>query len=304
MGELPVLKTEKLVVLFADVTRSTQMYESLGDTLALQRIGECFSVLVKITEENNGRVIKTIGDEMMVTFLSADAAVLAAASIQETVTRKFTQDNPKIRLRIGLHCGKVVVVEGDVFGSTVNIAARLVKLANPGQILTTGATISAVSTDLGSRTRLIGRFPITGNGEMTRVYEVLLSEAQRDPELTVPSEDNLILELPYLLRLRHREKEIRFYEEGRTVLMGRDSGHELVIDEALVSRNHASIEYSHGKFMLEDHSTNGTFVLTNEGETIHVHREKFLLQGTGQISLGREPTDNLTELVQFSLHKV
>ena len=134
------------------------MYESLGDTLALRRIGRCFSVLAEIAEENDGRVIKTIGDEIMVTFPSADAAVLTATSIQKTMTRESAQDSPKIQLSTGLHYGQVLMEESDVFGGTVNIAARLVNLANPGQILTTGATIGAVATDLSSR-RLRGRNP-------------------------------------------------------------------------------------------------------------------------------------------------
>lgn len=295
------MKTEMLGILFTDVSNSTQTYDTLGDTLALQRTDQCFSVLSKIAEENHGTVIKTTGDKTMITFLNADAALLAATSIQETVTREFAQDSPKIQLKIGLHYGEVVMDKNDVFGSTVNIAARLVDLANPGQILTTGETSGVVFKDPGSRTLLIGRFPIRGNQEMTRVYEVLLSEVQGNPQLSASSGDNLP---PLYLLLRHREKKIRFHEVGRTVSMGRDPGHELVIPDDLTSRNHASIECSHDRFMLEDHSTNGTYVLTDEGETIHLHREKFLLQGTGQMSLGRKPTDNLTELVQFDLRKV
>lgn len=299
------MRTETLAVLFADISSSAQLYDSLGDTVALQKIGGSISVLAELVAENHGKVIKTIGDEIMSTFPGADTAVLAAAAMQETVTKTFPQGGTEIQFCIGVHYGQVVVEEDDVFGDTVNIAARLVKLANPGQILTTRATIDVLPTDLSSRTRHLGSFPIQGKREMMKVYEVLPSEARRDPELTLASADNLKLEMPnFYLLLRHREKEIRLHEEGRTILMGRDPGHELVIDDQLASRNHASIEYSHGKFVLEDHSTNGTFVLTHEGETLHLHREKFLLRGKGQISLGREPTDNPTELVQFDLHKV
>ena len=86
-------------------------------------------------------------------------------------------------------------------------------------------------------------------------------------------------------------------------MLGRDPGHELSVDSKLASRNHAQIEYSNGKFVLSDHSTNGTFVLTGEDETIHLHRETFLLQGSGQISLGEDFAENPAELVQFYLQQ-
>ncbi|MCH8820587.1 MAG: FHA domain-containing protein [Acidobacteria bacterium] len=106
----------------------------------------------------------------------------------------------------------------------------------------------------------------------------------------------------YLL-LRHGQKEWTLHEEGQSVLMGRDPDHELTVENKLASRNHAEIEYTNGKFVLSDHSTNGTFILTGEGETIHLHRETFLLQGNGQISLGQDFSDNPAELVQYYLRQ-
>ena len=294
------MKTEMLGVLFTDVSKNAPLDNSLGDTLDLDRIGKCFAVITRIAEKNKGKVIKTMGDEIVLTFLSADAALSAATSIQETVIREVAQGSPDIQLKIGLHYGEVVLDNGDAFGTTINTAERLVNLANPGQILTTEATTRAATNGIGSRTLLIGKFPIRGNQEMTTVYEVLLSEAQRDPETTVALADNL---LPHCLLFRHRDQEIRFHEEGRIVSMGRDPSHDLVLSDDLTSRNHASIEYSQDRFLLEDHSTNGTFLFTDENGVIHLHQEKCLLQGTGQISLGREPSDNPTELIQFDLRQ-
>ncbi len=294
------MKTEILGVLFTDVSKSAPLEDSLGDTLDLDRIGECFTVITRIAEENNGKVIKTLGDEIMLTFQNADSALLAATSIQETVTRAFAKESPDIQLKIGLHYGEVVVDNGDVFGTTINTAERLVNLATPGQILTTEATTNAATNGIGSRTLLIGKFPIRGNQEMTRVYEVLLSNGKGDPEATLPLANNLP---PGCLLLRHRDQEVRFHEEGRIVSMGRDPRLDLVLSDDLTSRNHASIECSNDRFLLEDHSTNGTFLFTDEDEVIHLHQEKCLLQGSGQISLGREPTENPTELIQFDLRQ-
>jgi len=299
------LKTETLAVLFADISRSTQLYDSLGDTVALQTIGRCISSLAQVITENSGTVIKTIGDEIMGTFPGVDGAVLAAAGIQEAVAAEFPEESNHLLFRIGLHFGETVKKEGDVFGDTVNVAARLVKLANPGQILTSEATVQSLATDLSSRVRLLGTFPIKGKQEMLKVYEILLSETHKDPELTLAPEHSPTLEMPqvYLL-LQHHDKEILLHESGDIIQMGRDPAHKLVINDKMASRNHAQVEYSHGRFVLTDSSTNGTFVLTNEGETIHLHRDDLRLQGNGKINFGRDFSADAPDVVEYFLHKM
>ena len=296
------MKAESAVVLFADISGSTQLYESLGDSQALETIGKCISILSQAVADNSGTVIKTIGDEVLATFPDAKTAVLAAASIVRALGQAFPDGDTKMEVSIGLHFGQVLVEEGDVFGDTVNIASRLVKLANPGQVLTSESTIGQLPEELSLKTRSIGTFPVKGKRDVMRVYEILLFESQQDPELTMaPGKGLSTARVNVYLLLRHGQREVTLQEEGQSVLMGRDPGHELCVDSKLASRNHAQIEYTNGKFMLSDHSTNGTFVLTGEGETVHLHRETFLLQGAGQISLGQDFEENPAELVQYYL---
>ncbi len=198
----------------------------------------------------------------------------------------------------------MLVEEGGVFGDTVNIASRLVKLANPGQVLTSQSTVETLPEELSSKTRAIGTFPMKGKRDAMRVYEILLFEGQHDPELTMAlGQGGTIQKVNVCLLLRYGDKEVTLHEEGQSVMLGRDPGHELSLNSKLASRNHAQIEYSNGKFVLSDHSTNGTFVLTGKGETLHLHRETFLLQGTGQISLGQDFAENPPELVQYYLQQ-
>lgn len=298
------MKAESAVVLFADISGSTQLYETLGDTQAMETIGKCISVLSQAVTDNSGIVIKTIGDEVLATFTGVEAALSAAASILQSVGQAFPDGSTKIEVSIGLHFGQVLVEEGDVFGDTVNIASRLVKLANPGQVLTSQVTVQQLPEELSAKTRAIGTFPVKGKRDVMKVFEILLFEAQQDPELTVAPGKGLAMErVKVYLLLRHGQKEWTLHEEGQSVLMGRDPDHELTVESKLASRNHAEIEYTNGKFVLSDHSTNGTFILTGEGETIHLHRETFLLQGNGQISLGQDFSDNPAELVQYYLRQ-
>lgn len=295
------MQTQSMAVLFADVSGSTRLYETLGDTLALKKIGRCISLISDTVTENNGKVIKTIGDEVMSTFPGADAAVLAAAAIQQKIDQEFPEEGTLVKLRIGLHYGPVVIGESDVYGDSVNVASHLVKLANPGQILTSKETIDVLQGKFSSRTRDLGQFPVREKQETMGVFEILAWERKGDPGLTLSSAGAYSLEMPeaYLL-LCHNDREIRVQDEGHTIVVGRDPENDLVIDDAFASRSHARIEYARGKFVLEDHSTNGTFVRMEKNETVYLRREKLLLRGKGEISLGRKFDDSPSEVIHFT----
>ncbi len=127
-----------LAVLFADVAGSTRLYEQLGDAKALSAIGECLALVRDASNGHGGRLIKTIGDEAMVVFPTADQAVIAAAEIQLRMVELVRERNLRLALRIGVHCGSAIEVEGDVFGDSVNVAARMVGLAKSGQVILSG----------------------------------------------------------------------------------------------------------------------------------------------------------------------
>ena len=74
-------ETASLAILFADIAKSTNIYETLGDKIAQNIIGTCLSLLGNITQQHKGTVIKTIGDEIMCTFHTANEAVEAAKAM-------------------------------------------------------------------------------------------------------------------------------------------------------------------------------------------------------------------------------
>src|SRR5207244_8090264 len=94
------------------------------------------SLITPTTQRNHGRVVKWTGDGFIGTFDSAVDAVRAAIEIQSGVAAAgaTAEDNRRIRFRIGINTGDVIVVPGDVYGDTVNVAARLQALAEPGGI--------------------------------------------------------------------------------------------------------------------------------------------------------------------------
>ena len=94
-----------------------------------------------VIEKNNGRIIKTTGDGMLVEFHSVADAVRASIEIQERMRRRNADvaADRRIEFRIGINLGDIIFEDGDIFGDGVNIAARVEQLADVGGICLTAA---------------------------------------------------------------------------------------------------------------------------------------------------------------------
>jgi len=112
-------------VLFADVSGSTKLYDSVGDTAAFEAIGACIDQLRRSAEADGGRVVKTMGDEVMVLFPSPDAAASAATRMHTAVESLPVVGSNKLALRIASIPGRWCSRTTDIFGDTVNVASRL-----------------------------------------------------------------------------------------------------------------------------------------------------------------------------------
>ena len=145
-----------LCVLFADVSGSTRLYEKLGDKEALHAVERCINRMTRATEQFKGRVIKTIGDEVMAVFDSAEAGMDAASSMQQRVDDLPPVRGIKLAIRVGFHFGPAIEEAKDVFGDTVNTAARMAGLAKAGQIITTADSVAALPALLRIAQRLRG----------------------------------------------------------------------------------------------------------------------------------------------------
>ena len=150
-------KDIELAILFADVVGSTRLYELMGDLRARDMVSICIDVMRSATEQRHGTVIKTMGDEVMATFPSADEALNAAAQMQQQISThaQLKVDGQPVAIRIGCHFGPVVLESRDVFGSTVHTANRMTSQAKAGQIITTAATIEHLSPEWRAACRLI-----------------------------------------------------------------------------------------------------------------------------------------------------
>jgi class 3 adenylate cyclase len=281
-------KDVEVAILFADVVGSTQLYEQLGDLKARQMVGRSLDIMREATEANHGSVIKTMGDEVMSTFPTADDAMNAARRMQENISadQELAHDGGHVAIRIGCHFGPVVQEHRDIFGSAVHTANRMTSQAKAKQIITTLSTVERLSPEWQSAARQIDVATVRGKAD-----EVVLFEVLWQPEEATSMLPSVALrkksERPKRLSLRYQGREVTLGEGRKSATLGRAEDNDVVVKGNLISRVHARVEASRDKFTLVDESTNGTFVQTNSGEEIFVRRDSTQLTGEGVIGLGR-----------------
>ncbi|MBX9632747.1 MAG: FHA domain-containing protein [Burkholderiales bacterium] len=274
-------------VLFADIAGSTRLYEALGDAEALQRVEACLSALRSVTTQFGGTVVKTIGDEVLCVFGDAGTALRAAAQMQGSVRALPGKDDVRPAVRIGFHTGPVLERDGDVFGDTVNVAARIAGLAKAHQILSSDSTCETLPGYLRMSVRSLGETALKGRSGAVGLCEVIwdLGQDMTLVEGVAPAVSTAAREL--MLSCGDREWRLTQGALG----IGRDAASDIVVAAPRASRQHARIEVRNGKFVLVDLSSNGTFVRPTGAELVLLKREDYVLAGRGLIGFGDEVSD-------------
>lgn len=298
MSPDPAPTPKVLAVLFADIAGSTKLYDTLGDTQAKRMIDECITLMRAITAQYGGRVVKTIGDEVMCVLPDADGACLAAMDMQLKISALPVVSGVQRAIRAGFHVGSVIEENNDVFGDTVNLAARMAGLAKGTQIMTTRATVDRLSALLRSATRPIAALSVKGKGDDVEVCEVIW---QASDEMTMATPSILAAARNMVLWLKHAGQEHLLEQSNTGIVLGRDAGCEIVVADRMASRHHARIERRRDKFFLIDQSTNGTFVAVAGEPEISLRREEVMLRGAGQIAFGHSVGEGGGEVVEFSV---
>ena len=287
-----------LAILFADVSGSTRLYETVGDIEALATIGRRLSLVGATCEGYGGRVVKTIGDEVMAVFPSVDAAMQAACDMQTRVAAIPQVNNARLAIRIGFHYGPAIEDKGDFFGDAVNTAARMAGLAKGGQIITSGQSVDALSPLLQASTREIDAFHVKGKQDEIRIFEVIWHDSA---DLTAMAERELPPTTAQpVLTLTYGALTLTLGAEQKSASLGREAGNELVVPDKMASRVHCKIELRRGNFFLVDQSTNGTYVTVGADAEILLKREQIMLRGRGIICLGHTASSSDAVLVSFA----
>jgi adenylate cyclase len=298
-------KDIELAILFADVVGSTRIYEVMGDLRARDMVLTCVEIMRAATEQNRGTVIKTIGDEIMATFPTANDALNAASRMQHDIRihSELKVEGQPIAIRIGGHFGPVVLENRDIFGAAVHTANRMTSQAKAGQIMITSAMVGRLAPEWQSAVRQIDVATLKGKTSEDELYEVLWQKEDATSMLPAIALGAAVSREKQKgarrLRVRFQNEEIVLDDSKTNITIGRADENDVVIKGNLISRLHARIELNRNKFLLVDQSTNGTFVTTREGEEAFVRRDSMQLKGEGLIGFGRVPESGSALTVRY-----
>ena len=294
--------TEELAILFADISGSTTLYETLGNTVARQMVVHCLGMMTATLAAHRGTLIKTIGDEIMCTFPSAEAALLAACDMQNVVENGKPGGDTPIYVRIGFNFGEALREANDVHGDVVNVAARITEVARARQILATHAAVDALPPDLRHKARHIRRASIKGRKAQLDLFQIAW-RADNGDQVRVGNPAHRKPEgLEWQLVLRYFEQQVTLSDRNMTASLGRGEACSIVIGDDFASDRHAIVEYQLGKFFISDRSSTGTYVQVNGGDTVHIVGEDAMLHGSGAILLGRPFSEVPVGIIQFSVN--
>jgi adenylate cyclase len=159
----------RVAIAFADLAGYTRLTEEAGEEQAVDVV-ERFVADVEATLPDDARVIKTIGDEVMV--VGSDAAALA----DWAVGYQRLSANARPRPRIGMHAGAALYRDGDYYGRAVNLAARVAARAAGGEVLVTRPVVEAAGAHL--RFDQIGQVKLKGFSEPTELFVAGQADAE------------------------------------------------------------------------------------------------------------------------------
>ncbi|MCK7581920.1 MAG: adenylate/guanylate cyclase domain-containing protein [Chromatiales bacterium] len=196
---------------------------------------------------------------LMAVFHDADSAVQAACEIQQRIDSLPPVSGVKLSIRAGLHCGPAQERNNDVFGDTVDMAARMVALAKGGQIVTTAATVAELSpASAAKRPAPSMRRALRGKTEgVGGIRGDLARQSRADDEDFAVHDGGAA---------PHAEAAPRWHRCASSTPcaialgFGRDAGSDLIVADRRASRIHARIERRVNHYVLVDQSTNGTYV--------------------------------------------
>ena len=160
-------KRKLAAIVFTDIVGFTKL-TAKDQTLASELLTKQRDLLKPIVEEHGGKWIKEMGDGLLLIFDTVTEAVEGCIKIQET-----TKSIDDLNLRIGIHQGEILMLENDVIGDDVNVAARIKPFSAPGGIAISGKVYDAIVREMHYQTKYIGKPKLKGVGQEVTVYCII-----------------------------------------------------------------------------------------------------------------------------------
>jgi adenylate cyclase len=166
-GIMPPQPRRPPAIAFLDLTGYTALAEEEGDEAAAELAASLASVVQEAAQAHRGRPVKWLGDGVMFHFADPGSAILSGLDLVEQ-----TESEISVPARMGINAGAVIAQEGDYFGRTVNIAARIADYARPHEVLVSedarrGAEVEEVEFEL------VGDVPLKGVSQAVRLHRAM-----------------------------------------------------------------------------------------------------------------------------------
>lgn len=272
------------------------MYERAGDAAAYRLVEQCLQGMRQEIESCGGRVVKNTGDGLLALFPDANGAPEAALRVHNVIHDLPRMSEERMAVRVAFHTGPVIFSDDDVFGDTVNIAARLLELASPGRAITSAEAVRNLKPEWRILLHALRSRSLRGVSRLTAVYELVCESAG---DLTVVQTLRLDAEDAPELELTLGGRTVTLGPDHPTANLGRAASAHLRVADTRASREHAYIELRGDKFVLVDRSSNGTFVVIEGEREFVVSHEEVVLRKHGRIALGRSCSDS-NDVISFT----
>jgi class 3 adenylate cyclase len=177
----PLIERRPLAVLLADVVGYSRLIEADDLDTALRIRSLRRHLIGPAVTAHGGRVVDAAGDGTLMAFpVAGDALRCATAIHQELEEQERSRPNcQRLRLRMGISAdGEVLVVDGELYGRAVNIAARLLALAAPGEVYLSGQAVDRVDARMMSLCEPLGRRRLHNIARWVRVYRLSLTRSR------------------------------------------------------------------------------------------------------------------------------
>lgn len=159
-------------VVFTDIVGFTAFTADEGDDRAIEVLGVQEAAVADVLPDG-ARIVKELGDGLMLWFPDAASAVTSSLAFQETLADLYDQERFPLWVRVGAHAGTQRCRRDDLVGHDVNVASRIVDLAGPGELLVSDATLRALGGELdGARFVEVGPVFVKGIPEPVWIHRV------------------------------------------------------------------------------------------------------------------------------------
>lgn len=277
-----------LAVLYADISGSSRLYEQFGDVTAQRDIVRCLTLLTEVAQAHGGRLERTIGDEVMCSFVLPERAAQAAVAMHEKLREASAAQafvSGTLRVRIGWHYGVAESHDGELGGALPLVAQQVTALARPDEILASDPAVAALSAGWRSAAQRLDTIESRVDGQPLTIYRLPWDKDEEVTQFRLGRTPTRVIVSTRLV-LRHGATVLALDANRRRCSVGRGRDADLATGSRFTSKRHAEILYRRGRFYVVDNSINGTFIAPEGSQVQHLHHEEAALLGKGVIMFG------------------